>query len=100
MPPRPKFLRHLNLVRGLGDERAGNRRTGSDSVASAPRRSPPQSQFRAVGSAAAALVAVACAFGPIQDQSVTRDAATGDGVDTSRSTMDNFLSESRRYLGL
>ncbi|TSA12762.1 MAG: hypothetical protein D4R74_10690 [Betaproteobacteria bacterium] len=93
-------MRRLNLVRGRGDERVGSSPSGGDGIASAPRRSPPQSAFRAAGSAAAALVAVACAFGPMQDQSVTRDAATGDGIDTSRSTMDNFLSESRRYLGL
>ena len=100
MQPRPKLLRHLNLIQGSGDKRLAGRPPGGDGIASQHRHNPPQSSFSAAGSAAAALVAVACAFGPQQDQPATRDAAAGESVEASRSTMDNFLNESRRYLGL
>jgi len=56
---------------------------------------------QACGSAAAALVAVACAFGPMPDQPGMRDALVREAaVGVSRSTIDTFLDDSRRHLGL
>jgi len=101
MTSRPTFWRHLRLVRGSGHERLAGKASGSAGAAPQPRRRSLQSPFGAAGSTAAALVAVACAFGPMPDQSTMLDA-TGDisGAGAPRKALDNFLSDSRRYLGL
>ena len=101
MAARRTFLRHLRIVRGGGAERFAGRPADGAGAASRPRRGLSQSPFRTAGSAAAALVAVACPFGPMPDQTRARDATAGEaGIGTSRSTIDSFLSDSRRFLGL
>jgi hypothetical protein len=54
-----------------------------------------------VGSGLAALAFFACTFGPMPDESTVIDATIGkQGVGSSRNVIDNFLSDSRLYLGL
>ena len=93
-------MRHLRIVGGGGHEQLANRPSGSADAASQPRGWRSQSPLGTAGSAAAALVAVACAFGTMPDQASLRDATAGEAVSTSRNTIDSFLSDSRRFLGL
>ncbi len=100
MASRRTFLRHLRIVRGGGHEQLANRPSGSADAASLPRRGRSLSPFGTAGSAAAALVAGVCAFGPMPDQANLRDATSGEAAGTSRNTIDRFLSDSKRFLGL
>ena len=98
MAARPTLLRQLRLVRSADNVPPAGCEAG---VAPAVQRRASHSGFGAAGSAAAALVAVACAFGPMPDQSGIRDATAGEsGAGTSRTMIGNFLSDSRKYLGL
>ena len=96
------LLQHLRLVQAGGRNCA----EGVPEAESGKCASPPSSGARApliaAGSAAAALVAVACAFGPVPDRTALRDTPTTDeaGIGRSRDAIDNFLRDSRRYLGL
>jgi hypothetical protein len=91
MTSRQRLMRNLRLLRG------GGQASGSAGA----RRSDSQLALHAAGGAAAAIVALACAFGPMPDRSALRDAA-GDEADVgaSHNTIDNFLADSRRHLGL
>ncbi|MBE0624708.1 MAG: hypothetical protein IH606_07850 [Burkholderiales bacterium] len=62
---------------------------------------PERIAEQACGSAAAALVALACAFGPMPDQPGMRDAVVKEaGARLPRGTIETFLLDSRRHLGL
>lgn len=100
MASRRTFLRHLRNVGGGGHEPLAKRPSGSADAASQPQGRRSQSRLGTAGSAAATLVAVACAFGTMPDQAGLRDAAAGEAVATSRNTIDSFMSNSRRFLGL
>ncbi|MBE0612825.1 MAG: hypothetical protein IH604_04075 [Burkholderiales bacterium] len=101
MTARRTFLRHLRIARGSGPEQLATRPSGGDGAISRSRQGLSQSPFGAAGGAAAALVAVACAFGQMPDQASLRDTRAGEaGAGTSRSTIDSFLSDSRRFLDL
>ena len=54
-----------------------------------------------VGSGLTALAILACALGPLPDESTAIDATVREeGVRTPRNVIDNFLADSRQYLGL
>jgi hypothetical protein len=92
MTSRQRLLRNLRLLRGGGAQSSGG---------AGARRGDSQLALHAAGSAAVALVALACAFGPMPDRSALRDAAGDEAeVGVSHNTIDNFLADSRRHLGL
>jgi hypothetical protein len=70
-------------------------------MAARPRRKPAQVPLPGVRSGLAALAIFACAFGPLPDESTMIEATIGRvGVGTQRKVIDNFLADSRQYLGL
>jgi len=94
------FFRSLPLWFRRGSRR---KQTISRSSGTAPpsRSDAARVRFPRVGSGLAALAILAGAFGPMPEESTMIDASIGSGgVGTQRKVIDNFLSDSKRYLGL
>jgi hypothetical protein len=70
-------------------------------TAAQPRRNAAHAVLPSVGSGLAALAILACAFGPMPDESTMADATMGrEAVGAPRKVIDKFLADSRQYLGL
>jgi hypothetical protein len=95
------FFRPLWIRRDGGRKQRVGRPSGTSGTAARPRRNPAQVPRPGVRSGLAALAIFACAFGPMPDASTIIDATIGsERVGTPRKVIDNFLADSKRYLGL
>jgi len=98
MAVKRKSFRPFWLGRGSRRKQVNNR---SFDVKVPARDSAARRRFPGVGSGLAALAIFASAFGPMPDESARIAATIGrEDVGVEREMIDDFLTQSRRYLGL
>jgi hypothetical protein len=101
MPSRRKLLRSLWHRRGGRRKRRAGRPSGTSSTAATQQRNAAPYLLPGFGRGLTALAILAGAFGPIPDVASGIDASTREeSIRTPRNVIDNFLADSRRYLGL
>jgi hypothetical protein len=89
------------IKRATGRKQRAGGSSGTGGAAARRTRNAVPAMLPGIGSGLAALAILACAFGPMPDASTMIDASMREeGVRTSRNVIDNFLADSRQYLGL